>query len=94
MFLQKACAEWAGVTPPFVVLDTMQIELGLRKRREVPVQQGDLQLSRLRSEYNLPRYTAHNALIDAFATAELLLAIAARLDGKGAMKLGPFLRFF
>lgn len=93
-FLQKACAEWAGVTPPFVVLDTMQIELGLRKRREVPVQQGDLQLSRLRSEYNLPRYTAHNALIDAFATAELLLAIAARLDGKGAMKLGPFLRFF
>ena len=55
----------------------MQIELGLRKRRDQMVQQGDLQLGRLRSAYHLPRYTAHNALIDAFATAELLLAMAA-----------------
>jgi len=93
-FLQKACSDWAGVVPPFVVLDTMQIELSLRKRRELPVQQGDLQLSRLRKDYNLPRYTAHDALIDAFATAELLLAIAARLGGKTPLKLGPFLRFF
>jgi DNA polymerase-3 subunit epsilon len=93
-FLQKACADWAGIAPPFVVLDTMQIELNLRKRREIPVQQGDLQLSRLRNDYNLPRYTAHNALIDAFATAELLLAIAARLGGKAPVKLAPLLRFF
>jgi len=91
-FLQRACAAWAGVTPPFAVLDTMQIELALRKRRDVPVQQGDLQLSRLRSHYGLPRYTAHNALIDAFATAELLLAIAARLDKKEPLNLGPYLR--
>ena len=93
-FLQKACTDWAGVIPPFVVLDTMQIELGLRKRRDIPVQQGDLQLGRLRSNYNLPRYTAHNALVDAFATAELLLAIAGRLDGKESMKLAPFLKYF
>lgn len=93
-FLQKACSAWAGMAPPFVVLDTMQIELGLRQRRDVPVQQGDLQLGRLRSTYNLPRYTAHNAMTDAFATAELLLAIAARLNGNAGMKLAPFLRFF
>jgi DNA polymerase-3 subunit epsilon len=93
-FLQKATAIWAGMVPPFVVLDTMQIELGLRKRRDIPVQQGDLQLSRLRSTYNLPRYTAHNAMIDAFATAELLLAIAARVSGNTDLKLGPYLRFF
>ena len=93
-FLQQACMQWAGNVPPFVVLDTMQIELALRKRREVPVQQGDLQLSRLRSDYHLPRYTAHNALIDAFATAELLLAIAAGLDRKAPLKLAPHLRFF
>ncbi len=93
-FLQKACAGWAGAVPPFVVLDTMQIELRLRKRREIPVQQGDLQLGRLRKDYNLPHYTAHDALIDAFATAELLLAIAARLGGNTPLQLGPFLRFF
>jgi DNA polymerase-3 subunit epsilon len=72
----------------------MQIELDRRKRREIPVQQGDLQLNRLRSDYNLPRYTAHDALIDAVATAELLLAIAARLDRNAPLKLIPHLRFF
>lgn len=92
-FLQRACRGWAGLAPPFAVLDTMQIELGLRKRRDQPVQQGDLQLSRLRSDYGLPRYTAHNALIDALATAELLLAIAARLNQKTPMEIGPYLRF-
>lgn len=92
-FLQKACESWASLVPPFVVLDTMQIELGLRKRRDIPVQQGDLQLGRLRADYHLPRYTAHNALIDALATAELLLAIAARLDRKNSLDFKPFLRF-
>jgi DNA polymerase-3 subunit epsilon len=92
-FLQKACLAWAGIVPPFVVLDTMQIELAVRKRRDLPIGQGDLQLSQLRSDYNLPRYTAHNALIDAFATAELLLAIAARLDREAPLKLSPHLRF-
>ena len=92
-FLQSACREWFGLKPPFAVLDTMQIELGLRKRREQPVQQGDLQLGRLRSDYGLPRYTAHNALIDALATAELLLAIAARLDKNNDPDLAPFLRY-
>jgi DNA polymerase-3 subunit epsilon len=92
-FLQQACKAWAGLAPPFAVLDTMQIELGLRKRRDQPVQQGDLQLSRLRADYHLPRYTAHNALIDALATAELLLAIAARLDKKNPLQLSPHLRF-
>ena len=93
-FLQQACLNWAGLAPPFVVLDTMQIELAVRKRREVPVKQGDLQLGRLRSDYHLPRYTAHNALIDAFATAELFLAIAARMDRDAPLKLAPHLRFF
>lgn len=92
-FLQKACRQWLGTAPPFAILDTMKIELGLRKRRDQPVQQGDLQLGRLRSGYHLPRYTAHNALIDAFATAELLLAIAARLDRKKSLDLAPYLGF-
>ena len=91
-FLQQACLAWAGVAPPFAVLDTMRMELLLRKRRDQLVKQGDLQLSTLRSRYNLPRYTAHNALIDACATAELMLAIASTMDPSGSLRLQPHIR--
>ena len=93
-FLRRACRAWAGVAPPFPVLDTMLIELGLRKRRNLPVHEGDLQLSKLRSDYHLPRYTAHDALIDAVATAELMLAMAARMDRKGPLPLASHVRIF
>lgn len=93
-FLQKACLAWAGVAPPFAVLDTMQMELAMRKRRDQPLKQGDLQLGTLRSRYNLPRYTAHNALIDACATAELMLAIASRMEPSGSLGLRPHTRHF
>jgi DNA polymerase-3 subunit epsilon len=93
-FLRQACISWAGVAPPFMVLDTMRMELLLRKRRELPVQHGDLQLSKLRASYKLPRYTAHNALIDACATAELLLAIAAQMDPSGSLRLSPYVQYF
>jgi len=93
-FLQQACLAWAGVAPPFTVLDTMQMELAMRKRRDQPLKQGDLQLGTLRSRYNLPRYTAHNALIDACATAELMLAIASRMEPSGSLGLRPHLRYF
>jgi DNA polymerase-3 subunit epsilon len=93
-FLQKACVSWAGVAPPFTVLDTMHMELAMRKRRGLPVHNGDLRLDKLRSSYNLPRYTAHNALVDACATAELLLAIAARMDSSESIELRPHLRYF
>ena len=93
-FLKAAARQWAGTTPGFVVLDTMQIEHKRRHRRDVPVQQGDMQLSRLRQEYGLPRYQGHNALSDAFATAELTLAIAARLEPDGPLSLKPYLRYY
>jgi DNA polymerase-3 subunit epsilon len=93
-FLKKACAAWAGIVPGFVVLDTMRIEYRQRKRREVPVKQGDLQLGEVRRPYGLPRYTAHNALNDAFATAELMLAIASRMQRDKPLKLAPHIKFF
>lgn len=93
-FLKKACANWARVVPGFIVLDTMRIEYRQRKRREVPVKHGDLQLGRIRSLYGLPRYTAHNALNDALATAELMLAIAASMEPEASLQLSPHLKFF
>lgn len=93
-FLRQACRSWAGVAPPFTVLDTMRMEMMLRKRQDIPVLHGDLQLSKLRASYRLPRYTAHNALIDACATAELLLAIATRMDPAGSLRLSPYVKYF
>jgi DNA polymerase-3 subunit epsilon len=93
-FIRKACASWAGVIPGFIVLDTLRIEYRLRRRREIPVKQGDLQLGKIREFYGLPGYTAHNALTDALATAELMLAIASRLDSDAPLKLTPHLKFF
>jgi DNA polymerase-3 subunit epsilon len=93
-FLQQACLAWAGVAPPFAMLDTMQMELTLRKRRELPVHHGDLQLGKLRSKYHLPRYTAHNALIDACATAELMLAIGHNMDSSGSLRIHPHVKFY
>ncbi|MBT8047884.1 MAG: 3'-5' exonuclease [Xanthomonadales bacterium] len=93
-FIKKACESWAGIIPGFIVLDTLRIEYRLRKRREIPVKQGDLQLGQIREVYGLPGYTAHNALTDALATAELMLAIASRLDSDSPLKLKPHLKFF
>jgi len=93
-FLRHACRVWAGVAPPFVVLDTLHMELAVRKRRDQPIKQGELKLGALRGRYNLPRYTAHNALIDACATAELMLAIASKMNPKGPLALKPHMRFF
>ena len=93
-FLQQACTFWAGVALPFMVLDTMTLELTMRKRRELPVHHGDMQLNKLRSDYNLPGYTAHNALIDACATAELLLAIGEKMDTSGSLSLRPHLEYY
>jgi DNA polymerase-3 subunit epsilon len=93
-FIKKACERWAETIPGFIVLDTLRIEYRLRRRREIPVKQGDLQLGQVRGVYGLPGYTAHNALTDALATAELMLAIAARLDSNSPLKLEPHLKFF
>jgi DNA polymerase-3 subunit epsilon len=59
------------------VVDTLRQEHALLTRRECPIKSGDLRLQACRARYNLPSYTAHNALLDALATAELLIAMAA-----------------
>jgi DNA polymerase-3 subunit epsilon len=93
-FLKKACPPWAGVVPGFIVLDTLRIEYRRQLRRGKPVKPGELQLSAVRERYSLPRYKAHNALSDAFATAELMLAIAASMEPDGPLELKRHIKFF
>lgn len=93
-FLKAACSRWAATIPGFIVLDTLRIEYRRHLRREVPVKAGDLQLATIRDRYGLPRYTAHNALNDAFATAELMLAIGASMEPDSPLELEPHVKFF
>ena len=58
-------------------VDTLLQEERLLRRREQPIKPGDLRLHACRERYNLPPYQGHNALLDALATAELLIALAA-----------------
>ncbi|WP_456294623.1 3'-5' exonuclease [Vibrio sp. AK197] len=77
--------------PPLMWLDTLTIEKRLSKTASSgePI---DVTLSATRSRYGLPEYNGHNALADAVATAELLLAQLARVTPKGNSTIGTMYR--
>ncbi len=64
------------------LVDTLLQEERLLRRKEQPIRPGDLRLHACRERYQLPPHQGHNALLDALATAELLLALAAH-RGRG-----------
>lgn len=73
-FLQQACINLYGLAPVIPAIDTMQLAKRRMERQQQPIKPHDLRLFNLRKQYGLPRYQAHNALMDAIATAELFLA--------------------
>ena len=72
-------------------VDTLQQEHALLQRRDIPIKPGDLRLQACRDRYNLPPYPAHNALLDALATAELLVAMAKHRGGGREFSLGQLM---
>ena len=87
VFLDHACRQVYGY--PFMgrVVDTLSLERRAFRDRDVPIKPGMLRLANLRERYGLPRYRAHNALIDAISAAELLLAQIAHRAGKRSPRL-------
>ncbi|NOH67283.1 3'-5' exonuclease [Vibrio rotiferianus] len=77
--------------PPLVWLDTMCIEKHLQKAIN-PRDEIDVTLSGTRARYGLPEYNGHNALADAVATAELLLAQKTRITPQGKTTIGTLYR--
>lgn len=73
-FLNRLSRRFYGAPLLMPVIDTLQIEKRNLERRELPLGQSVLRLASCCSRYNLPASPAHNALTDALATAELLLA--------------------
>jgi DNA polymerase-3 subunit epsilon len=75
-FLDKACNSIYGAPLLLQVIDTLNLEKNKLMKHHDHIKQGELRLAACRDRYNLPLYPTHNALMDALATAELLLAIS------------------
>ena len=67
------------------MVDTLLLEKKKYLRHAEVIESGALRLFSCRERYNLPVYSAHNALNDAIATAELLLAHVADRGGRTSL---------
>ena len=85
--LDRLCMREYGCALPIPVVDTLALALSRRKRRHHVADNDSLRLASLREEYNLPYYKAHDCLVDAIATAELLIAMIANQDGPDRTRL-------
>ncbi|OCQ20974.1 hypothetical protein A7985_14395 [Pseudoalteromonas luteoviolacea] len=90
-FIKKAFLEMGIVTRPTQMLDTLKIEKSRLLRQHQAVIQDQLRLPVCRARYGLPNYQNHNALSDALATAELLLAQVNHFDSEKHIKLSALL---
>jgi DNA polymerase-3 subunit epsilon len=90
-FLDRACTKIYGVPLLTRCVDTLELEKRRRAHRNQSFSSGALRLGALRDHYGLPRVRAHNALADAIATAELLLVMARRRQGRGKIALAQIL---
>lgn len=85
-FLDRLCQARHGAPLLLPVVDTLRLEQRLLGRRDHAFRAGDLTLGGCRARYGLPDHAAHNALTDALATAELLLAHAASRGARLKLK--------
>jgi len=89
--LDRMCRERFGCPLPVPVVDTLALEHRRQKRRDHADSGRSLKLSDLRDAYQLPRYNAHDSLVDAIATAELLVAMVATNLRRDAATLADLL---
>jgi len=86
-FLDVACRRLYGYPLLVPYVDTLRIEKRILERRQDAISQGVLRLNAARERYNLPRYKAHDACLDAIAAGELFLAQVAHMDTKKPPRL-------
>ena len=90
-FLNALCKREYNAPLLLSYIDTMERERSKLQRRNIPIKDGDLRLHACRKRYNLPAYAQHNALVDAMATAELLLAQIQHASAGHKLTLGDLL---
>ena len=90
-FLQQALLHTQIHSQPLLAIDTLHIDKERQLRQHQVLETGSLRLNACRSRYNLPIYNAHNALTDALACAELLLAQLSKMGGMEDITLAQLL---
>ena len=90
-FLQQACLALYGIAPPFPIIDTLMVAKRQLDKKHVVYDPSELRLSALRHKQGLPNHFAHNALNDAIATAELLMAQVSNMENSNQLKLQDLL---
>jgi len=91
-FLEHALLKIGMPVHQLFAVDTLQLEKQRLFRKEQFIKTGELRLNACRERYRLPIYSAHNALTDALACAELLLAQLNKMGGLENIELGDILR--
>ncbi len=90
-FLISACMNLYGHAPVLPMIDTLELARQWFDKRGLGFSPHELRLYNLRERYHLPRYHAHSALLDALATAELLLAFIEHRGNSHKMPLKEFM---
>lgn len=80
--LDRLCKRQFGDKLLVPIIDTLALEHRRQKSKHHLDETGSLRLPDLRAQYNLPWYRGHDCLMDAVATAELLIAMVAALESK------------
>lgn len=80
--VRQACQWPVKGSFPLQMIDTLKLAYRLQSRISPDVPAHRLRLFNLRADLGLPRYKAHDALVDAVSTAELLLVQVAELYPK------------
>ena len=90
-FINKMCQELYGSSFVIPVIDTQYLAKRSLERQNKIFKSNELRLFNLRKSYNMPAYKAHNALMDAIATAELFLAMVSKIASNKNASLRDFL---
>jgi DNA polymerase-3 subunit epsilon len=85
--LDRLCSNLFGDKLLIPMIDTLALEHGRKSRHHHLDDTRSLRLPDLRQHYNLPRYGGHDCLMDAVATAELLIAMVAMRAPRGQTTL-------
>ena len=90
-FINRACQNLFKTGFVMPVIDTQFLAKRTFDRQGKTIKPNELRLFNLRKKFNMPSYKAHNALLDAIATAELFLAMAELIAPAGNARLADFL---
>ncbi|NRA61694.1 MAG: 3'-5' exonuclease [Psychrobium sp.] len=92
-FLQQGAQKVYGHKLSFQLLDTLLLESKRLSRQGEHFDKQLLRLHRCCERYHLPALRAHNALSDALATAQLLLAQSAVIGGAQPLTLKQLMKY-